>query len=98
MLEAKWLPELNVIECQELCRKIEGCQYFVSRIGSNRICQFKSSSAAKQWLDESISPHSNAYSGPAECDRLQTNAGKDMIFEKPTEGLNIITISIFSNK
>ena len=98
MLEAKWLPEVNVIECQELCRKIEGCQYFVSSLASNRICQFKSGSAVKQWLDESISPHSNTYSGPAECDGLQPNADKDMIYEKSTEGLSIITVSIFSNK
>ena len=97
MLEAKWLPELNVIECQELCKKIEGCQYFVSRIGSNQICQLKSGSAVKQWQDESISPHSYTYSGPAECDDLQPNDGKGMIFVKFKGGLCIIFYSFLNH-
>ena len=88
IIEAKWLPELNVVECQELCRKVEGCQYFVSGLDSNRICQFKSGSVVKQWLDSSISPHSNTYSGPAECDGPKPNAGKYMIFETPKGVLN----------
>ena len=90
IIEAKWLPELNVVECQELCRKLEGCQYFVSTRDSHRQCQLKSGSAVTKWFNDSISPLSNAYSGPAECDGQQPNKAKYMIFEKSTKGLRNI--------
>ena len=99
IIEAKWLPELNVLECQELCRKIEGCKYFVSIGASHRQCQLKSGSAVTQWLNDSISPLSNAYSGPAECDGQRPSSAKNMLYEKSAKGLSInVYIFIEINK
>ena len=70
MVDAKLLPDLNVMECQKLCGKIDGCQYFSSTTGQKRQCLLKPSTAVESWEEGSISPESKVYSGPAACGNL----------------------------
>ena len=70
LVDAKWLPELNVMECQKLCGKIDGCHFFSSTTNPTRQCLLKLSSAAMTWKQGSISPKSRTYSGPAACGKL----------------------------
>ena len=63
IVEAKRLPELDILECQRLCGKVEGCRYFSSSTGSEQVCQLKSGSAERSWKEASINPYSKTYSG-----------------------------------
>ena len=70
IIEAKWLPELSISECQRLCGKVEGCKYFSSSTGSGKTCQLKGGSAEIQWKEASINPYSKSYSGSPKYGRL----------------------------
>ena len=70
IVEAKRLPELDILECQRLCGKVEGCRYFSSSRGSERTCQLKSGSAERSWKEASINPYSKTYSGSPKYGRL----------------------------
>ena len=72
IVEAKRLPELNILECQRLCGKVEGCRYFSSFTGSKRTCQLKSGSAERSWKEGSIKLYSKTYSGSSKHGRLDT--------------------------
>ena len=67
IVDPKSIPTKSLTQCQEFCRITLGCQYFSWNKGPVKQCFLKLREAVVSWHEESTTPHTNVYSGPANC-------------------------------